>query len=714
MTSHLSRQLDDLSNRIDQQGKVYFEGKPADASMLKDQRFAMEDLQVRTKKPFYDTYFPMNRQKNANHIYSHDAKQRIIESTPEYNKLVNDQNSMERIRNYIAAKNDWAKVESPKDITEEEIKLANAYEKELLDLQPDFKYQRFLHHYQVAEGDVAKMLEHYNLDTTAEQLRTAVNIYEKHGATELRKHLDTQDWGIVGSGYEPHYTITPQLAMRKLRGVFATRRFEPRSGVEFYPEDINIDYAVARYIRQVKSYNLQPYVRKLQRLYAESRPQLKNPQKISRGIGTMANEMLGYKDRSFFGELMMKAAAQAYITVFGTNPSLPFRNLFQNLAHHPDKSTLVDPRNKKMTDWDWKFYDTHVSQMKAVEKDLMLAEERGLKGFRRINRFILRLNIYGASDSKVNRVWSQWASLNKAQRALDQFKQDGDIDKFIANSGMSGLTMTQQKHILENLAMEQVEFAGLPPTDGGHAAITEIATEITNNVHFLYDRSQRAWIEMGETGRLVGSLVVFPRSVLQRAIIQGKLFDPKSNATPAQKKRAFKILFSLLWGSLAANWLFQKATGRTDPPYNPLNILKWVPGGLTLGAIENLTEVSGLLFMAVGGNNWAKIRIPAAITKASDTFVPYYKVIVQGLESMADKQQVDRKLIRELISIIDKTMVELGFLDEAYQPNPSYYEAERSAEWRIKHALFGTEQPEEEVKKEVYGMTPSEWENILK
>jgi len=688
----------EYSNIMEKQGRVYFEGKPADASILEDMRFAMKDLQIRTGQPFYDTYFALNRAKNANRAYLRDARLRISASTPEYKALITDRASMKRIQDYIAAKNKWAKVKSPEDITEEEIKLANAYEKELFDLQPDFRYHRFLQHYNTTEGDIAKMHEHIP-DAPIEDLRIAVRIYESQGASRLKAYLDTKTWGIIESGYEPHYVVSPQLAMRKLRATFPTRRFEPRTGVEFYPEDITIDRAVGRYIRQMVSYNLRPYIRKLERVYAKSRPQLKNPQKINRGLTVMANEMLGYKDRSFLGELIMKAASQAYITVFGTFPVLPFRNLFQNLAFHPDKSALIDPRNEKMTDWDLQFYDIHVSQMKGVEDDLLLAEEGGLPGFRRINRFILGLNLYGASDSKINRIWSQWASLNKAQRALNQYKTDGDIKKFITNSGMAGLDIIQQKQVLGNLVLDEVDIPGLPPTMGEHAAITEIATEITNNVHFLYDRSQRAWIEMGETGRLIGSLVVFPRSVVQRIIVQAKDLSPNSKAPPVKKKRALKILLAMLWGSLAANFLFQKATGRQDAPYNPANILKWSPGGLSIGAVSSLAEVSGLLFMAMGGSDWAKTQLPAAITKTSDTFVPCYKMVVQALEAAANKKQIDRQLYRELRSIIDNAMVEMGFLDKAYQPNESYYEAERSWAWKIKHALFGTEPDEKATEK---------------
>ena len=131
---------------------------------------------------------------------------------------------------------------------------------------------------------------------------------------------------------------------------------------------------------------------------------------------------------------------------------------------------------------------------------------------------------------------------------------------------------------------------------------------------------------------------------------------------------------------------------------------------MTLGAAADITEVAGLLFMAIGGSDWAKTQLPAAITGASDTFVPYYKVVIQALETAADKKQIDRQLYRELRSILEKAMVSMGFLDEAYEPNESYYEAERSWEWRIKHALFGTEPSEEETTHEL----PPGYSGLLK
>jgi len=695
----LKTAIDAIDKRIAQKGEPYLEGLPPDihwkTEMLKDMRFFTEDLQIRTGKPFYDVYFRLNRQHLANDAYIGDVFDEIALSTSEYNKIRNNKAAMTRVRNWIAAKQKWTSVKSPKDITPEEIKLARAYEKALWAEVPDFKYHRFLHNYEATEGDVHKMVEHYK-DAPIEELRMAVNIYESQGATALRNYLDAKDWGIIGSGYEPHYVVSPQLAMRRLKATFATKRLEPRTGVEFYPEDITIDHAVRRYIAQVRNYNLQPYVRKLNQLYGESLPQFKNPQRINQALTGMMREMLGYKDRSFLGELAMKVASQAYIVVFGTAIDLPFRNIFQNLSYATHKTAIIDPRNEKLPEFNHHWYDIYTTQMGAIKRHQMLSEEQGLPPFRRANRAILRLNLYGLSDEKVNRLPHFSGMWNKANRALKHYQVDGDVERFMKDSGMNEMTLTQQKQVLELLAIDNVNYDVVGTTDGGNAATLEIANEVTNNVHFLYDRAQRAAIEHSEGGRIIGSLSVFSRSVGQRVVKQINVLRPDSGASAASKKAALKVLFAMLWGSLAANYLYQKATGKARAPYNPLNLLTWQAGGLALGAIQQLTEVSGQMFMAMGGNDWAKTQLPITITQAGDTFVPWYKSAMRLIEVMVEKKHLDRLLARELMSIIDNTMVEMGFLDEAYQPNESYYEAERSGEWMLKHALFGTD-PDEEV-----------------
>jgi len=668
----------------------------------------MDDLQTRTGGQFYDVYFRMLRRVNANRVRYNELKRKQVKSTPEFEKILQDKKSLQRVRAYIAAKNNWLKVESPKDITPQEIKLANALEEQLFEFVPEYRYHRFLEEYKDFDGDATKIKAGIP-DAPLDDIREAINIYESQGTNKLREYLNTKTWGVIESGFEPHFIVNPTLAMRKTKALFASSRFKARFGakigVEFYPADLNIVQATDRYSQQMLNYNLKPYVRHLERAYQESVSKLKSPYKVRNYLSLLVNQMMGYRDTTPMGRFIMKIASQSYITVFGSTPILWFRNLFQNLAFHPDKSALIDPRNKKLTDWDQQFYTTHVSQMESTVRDLLLAEGGGLPGLRRINRFILRLNLYGATDSKINRVWCQWGSLNKAQRALTQYEKDGDIKKFIASSGMAGLTLRQQGYVLQNLVMDEVSVAGLPTTDGGHAAISEIATEITNNVHFLYDRKQRAFIEMGEMGQIFGSLLVFPRSLIQRTWKQLSVLSPKSTAPPASKKRAMKVLLAMLLGSLAANYLFEKATGRKGAPYNPLNILRWSPGGLALGSILDLTTVVGDIYLAATGDENAKGRLPAAITNAGDTFIPFYKLVIQSLESAVGKKQIDRLAYREVRAIIDRTLWEMGFLDkkeeDLYEPNESYYEAERSWEWRIKHALFGTEMEEMPLKTAV-------------
>ena len=629
-----------------------------------------------------------------------NLKRRQVGSTPDFRRIINDPKALKRVNDYIAAKNKWLKVKSPRNITPEEIKLANALEEQLFEFVPDFRYHRFLEFYHEHNGDINKIMSEIP-DAPKVDIKTAIGIYESQGAGRLRAYLDTRTWGVIESGFEPHYVVNPKLAVQRLRISFATGRFKVRSGVEFYPADMDVVQRVDRYTRQMLNFNMRPYIRKLEQVYQDAIPKLKNPIKVQKVLSMSANEMMGYVERGgMMYDIIVRIAAQAYTTVFGTMPVLPFRNLFQNLAFATDKSVLIDPRNRKLTQEEWIFYRTYVSQMEAIPRDLMLAEERGIPGIDRVNRFIHRLNIYGASDSKVNRVWLFWGHLNKAERALKGFRADGNVEKFISNSGMAELTLGQQTDILRWLATTQ------------ERSIRETALELVNNVHLLYDRAQRAPIEMGGIGRIFGSLLVFPRGVLQRIIYQFKPLDPQSWAPVAKKKRALKVLFAVLWGSIVANYLFQKATGRRDAPYNPLNILRWSPGGLAIGSVTAITDVIGTTFMAMSGSEWAKSELPAHLERAGDTMIPFYKVMMQSLEVALEKKYIDRLAYREVRSIIDKKLWEMGFLDkkeeDLYVPNKAFYEAERSWEWRIKHALFGTEPKPDPLRDAIKKTTEGE------
>ena len=85
--------------------------------------------------------------------------------------------------------------------------------------------------------------------------------------------------------------------------------------------------------------------------------------------------------------------------------------------------------------------------------------------------------------------------IGTAREALEQYKLDSDIKRFIANSGMADLTGVARNHVLVMFALEKprqgapgVELAtfGNWNETGKEAAIKEIARSITHNADLLY------------------------------------------------------------------------------------------------------------------------------------------------------------------------------------------------------------------------------------
>jgi len=85
--------------------------------------------------------------------------------------------------------------------------------------------------------------------------------------------------------------------------------------------------------------------------------------------------------------------------------------------------------------------------------------------------------------------------IDRAREALEQYQKDGDIERFIANSGMVDLTSVQQKYVLETFVLEKVRLgllgvelatSGNWNETGKEDAIKQIAREITLNADLLY------------------------------------------------------------------------------------------------------------------------------------------------------------------------------------------------------------------------------------
>jgi len=85
--------------------------------------------------------------------------------------------------------------------------------------------------------------------------------------------------------------------------------------------------------------------------------------------------------------------------------------------------------------------------------------------------------------------------IGRAREALEQYQKDGDINRFISNSGMVDLTGAERNYVLITFALEKSRH-GVPGVElatfgnwnetGKEAAIKEIARSITHNADLLY------------------------------------------------------------------------------------------------------------------------------------------------------------------------------------------------------------------------------------
>lgn len=690
----IKAEVDKLSGKIANESQVFLEGKPVGASPFWDMRYYTQSLEAKTGAPFYKIWQMANKKHLENRLAQKRLWTKIGESTPEFDKIAQDNKALQRVSDYIAAKNKFYPVKSPLDITPEEIKLANALEDTYFGLAPDVRYYRFLMAYEKHGSNVAaipKDADYGIPDAPVKDLRAAVNVYESKGAGALRAYLDTKTWGVIDSGYEPHIVVNPKLALRKMKStVFGKSHLKSREGLELLPSDENIVQRTNSYIRQILNLNLQPYFRRMDTVFSENASKLGDPFGVSKNLSYSLNEMKGYIEQGGpMTQIFARLMGQAYATVF-LHPSLAYRNLFQNVAFHPDRSALINPSNRKLTEQERVFFNTYISQMERIAEEYMLGKEKPLPGLDRLTKLARRWTQYGKSD-QVNRLWGSWASLNKAERALKSYKVHGDIKKFSIDSGLNDLTLAQQKEILGLMSLERVTYGNpdILPVDGETAAIREIAKEITNNVHFLYERAQRAPVEMGGMGRTFGSLLVFSRSYVQRMYLALKDIAPGAQASGDKKLRAWKIFAGNILFGYAASYVYQKTTGKSRLPYDPLNIISWTPGGLAVGVAQDVGDIAGDILLAGTGDKDAMYRLTSAIPAASNTLLPLYRIMIDCVEASLDVRYIDRLALRKIRELLDKE----------YEANPEFYTKEREWWEKLQHAIFGGEAPDPDPTK---------------
>ena len=607
----------------------------------------------------------------------------IAKAVPGFKRITKDKDAMERIRLYVASKNKMAGIKSPKNITEEEVKLANAIEKEWEGWQNQLRYKRFSESYYQHDGDL-QLIQKDIPNAPEADLKEAIATYESRGAEGLRTFLNTKTWGIIRQGYEFRLMLNiGVMPKRSPKVVFGKSQLKTRTDMTYSPQEKDVLQRLVAYRRRMLSSELEPFFRKIDIEFAKITPQLANVGTTANRLSLALEELKGFHVTEIATQIMLRAGGVAF-SILSLSPHMFVRNLFQNPSLLPDKSAMIDLRNRRLTDQEFEFIETEVSQFTGIKQEQLLQEYMGNT---RMERMLTKITYYPYSDP-VNRKVAMWSTLNKAERALKDFQVDGDVDKFMRNSGMLEFSSTEQMRILELLSQDSIKYrsSSLRSVSGDVGAIRQIAKNITTRKHFRYLRFQRSIFEMGTGGRLVGSLVAFPRGYAQNLFLAAERLASKTT-TAAEKRRAMKVLVAAILGSLIFGEMYSRATGKKRNPYHPLNVLLWNPGGLALGApmaiYDTISTVQRVIMSQTEEERDRAVnQLTIDVPRMGDMFIPFFLPLMNVLESALDQQYIDRKTLREVREIFD----------ESYTLNEEFYKKERGLLGKFQHAIFGGEE----------------------
>lgn len=683
----IKEERDKLNVRSGDTKETTFDGRPIKirrGNELRSMRYYVLEIQKKTGAPIYDIW----QKINAAHLVIR-AKQQILLNKLEkaaggpkaFASIARNQSALTRIENFIASKHKMGPP-LPTDLTESERSLAEELERQLFAFRNDVRYARFMEAYAGHGGNIEGILMDIP-DAPRRVIRRAMDILESKGTTALREFLDTQDFGVIQRGYSPLSIIKPRLYLQTVRATtFAKGHIQTREGVDYVGEETrDILSRYRSYVKQMMGLtDLAPLIRAFDRVFTKNAGKLANGQQVASVLSRGLNEMKGYReDGGFIVHMLERLYAQVASAVFW-RPDLVLRNKFQNFAFNPDyhMGLFLHPQNRFMSKERRAWFEVFVAQQKGMEQDYLLYSQKPMPGFGWLTDLAHRTSLYPWSD-KSNRAEAFFVRMNRVDRALSAYHKDGNLKKLINNSGLRDFEARQQAEALELLAMERVDYGipGMPIVTGEEAFARFNAQQLVNNVHFLYDRAQRAPAEQGATGKTLGNILVFSRSWGERIVLQTqKLGDPKIPI--GEKFTALRIVIGIIIAGLLAGEAYKRITGKEHNPYNPLNIISWTPGGLIVGVSEDISSTIYWITEAVQGNDYALGQLPGLISGCADLCLPFYKNIVQILDAALDKKDIDVEAMRKVRALID----------DEYELRGGAHDVERTLLEAIQHALL--------------------------
>lgn len=626
--SEIQEQVKKLDRRIKEKPK-------RDPYSLESMRHYNQQAEVKTGAPFYAMYMDLI-DTHLDSIKTRAATWKRLENTiskRQFKLISGDEAALQRVTDYIASQSTLKeKPAMPTDITEAEVKLAKEIQGILKDYRLKVRVAKFFNFYFYNQP----IPEH---DRYRKEITKAVDIFEGKGREELIEYLDTQEWGVIRSGYEPLEVLIQKVRPYTTGATTVGKgHIKIRTDIEYHTQERNILQRLSSYMRQVDMlYNMSPKINAYVRMFDDNMDKFTNPNIVKENIETFLRNLKRYNIQGgMFERALSRMYSQAMRVIIMPSPVLSFRNLFQNAAFEHDKSILIDTRNKPLSNARIEYLETFVMQTRAMIEEYFMISEKPLWGLRFLTKMIDRIKIYPHSDM-ANRHWSFWAKINQVDRALEA-KTTSEMMK---EARFEDITELEQRRALAILAR-----------DGKEAMARYVSRVHVDDIHFLYERTQRSPAEMTPLGKVVGNLFLFPRAYGEKlAHAANKMLKGK---TTQEQWRGLKILFSVIAGGMLVGAIYQKVTRRKRNPYNPLEILAFRPGGLAWGSVEAVTEIYVNILSAAKGDSRALAALTVAIPRAADMFIPFYDYTLRGIEAATDQKNVDRKVLRQIRMMIDK------------------------------------------------------------
>ena len=668
---------------------------------LADIKHYVRFLEEETGLPFYQLY-PRTRMDFGASQRAGELVLRRLKEDPMLRDVKTSKESQVRAAQQINSKNPRLTVSPVEDLTLPEEALINTVEDVLQHYEPYVRYLRVMGTDPDIESFRTEFPDAVEMDREIE-LQVAIDLKEAGDYDGLWYFVQQVDWGVI-TGYTPWMKAKASIFPRaiKLGTTRGEARLMARSSIEFdetIGETLLLD--VVRYVKQIEAqWRLRSELEVYEDMWQKVSKKFTDTRRIENKLKMWGKELQGMPvEGSIADDLINRVWKQAMSTVF-VHLYMSFRNIHQPIAFHPDRTELVRILFQKLpvalNEKAGIYYDNFVTQLGGIRSDFLLAEGKGIPTLGWLTNMADRVSLYAHSDN-IPRRWSFKGSVNKAWRATQEYqtsnKTSRDLARWVRASGVNHLTQTEKNYALQLLAQgeENINLAvpGLAEVSGYEATCFYIGHEVADITHFIYRRAFRAPAEMGSTGRLLYNLIVFPRSYVQRIVLQsrkiGGIFHADTNWETA--RAGFKdVLLLIVMGALVSEWI-SFLTGKERRAYSALEIIQWQLGGLAIGVGIDITEMLGAIWTILDPTASEEDRdralgaLPGLVERNAQVLVPFYRYTIDAIEATAGVEDIGVHTgIRKL----------RGMLDKDYTP-PEIEEKERTLWEAIRHAVLGSE-----------------------